>query len=115
MAADAEGNLWVGATEAGKLIKVDYRNGNFTEFSLPSPDSGPYSVDVDTKQNLVWISESFSDKIARFDPRTNTFVELPVPSADSDLRRIELDPTNPNRVWWAGGQAGKIGYIQVIE
>src|SRR6266581_4447525 len=28
--------LWVGATEAGKIIKVDYRNGTFTEFSLPS-------------------------------------------------------------------------------
>jgi len=27
MAADAEGNLWVVATEADKLIKVDYRNG----------------------------------------------------------------------------------------
>jgi len=70
---------------------------------------------VDTKQNVIWISESFSDKISRFDPRTNTFVEFPVPSADSHLRRIEVDRTNPNRVWWIGGQAGKIGYIQMIE
>lgn len=115
MAADAEGNLWVAATESGKLLKVDFRNGIFTEFNPPSQDSGPYSVDVDTKRNLIWFSEIYADKIARFDPQTNTFIEFPLPSSDLDVRRIEIDRSNPNRVWWSGGQADKIGYIEVIE
>jgi virginiamycin B lyase len=115
MAADAEGNLWVAATESGKLVKVDNRTGNATEFTVPSEGSGPYSVDIDTKRNLVWFSENFTDKIGRFDPRANSFVEFPQPSAASDLRRIEIDRSNPNRVWWSGARADKIGYIEVID
>jgi virginiamycin B lyase len=115
MAADAEGNLWVAETEAGKLFKVDNRNGDFTEFTPPNQDSGPFSVDVDTERNFIWFSEIFADKIARFDPRSSTLVEFPLPGADLDVRRIEVDRSNPNRVWWAGGRSDKIGYIEVME
>jgi virginiamycin B lyase len=115
MAADGEGNLWVAANESGKLLKVDYRNGNFTEFTPPSPNPGPFAIDVDTMRNLVWISEISADKLARFDPRSGAFVEFPLPSADLDVRRIEVDRSNPNRVWWSGGRASKVGYIEVTE
>ena len=115
MAVDAEGNLWVAATESGKLVKVDHRTGNVTEYPVPAEESGPYSVDVDTKRNLVWFSEMFTDKIGRFDPRANSFAEFPLPNSDLDVRRIEIDRSNPNRVWWSGASADKIGYIEVIE
>jgi virginiamycin B lyase len=114
MAADTEGNLWGAATESGKLIKVDYRTGKVTEYQPPTLDSGPYSVDVDTKQNLVWFSEIYADRIARFDRRSNRFVEFPAPGADSDVRRIEVDRSRPNRIWWSGASSNKIGYIEVI-
>jgi streptogramin lyase len=81
MSIDSAGNLWVAATEAGKLVKVDGNTGKATEFAPPTADSGPYSVDVDTKRNLVWFNEIFSDRIGRFDPGTNSFVEFPLPSA----------------------------------
>ena len=114
MEADGDGNIWVAGMEAGKLLKVDYRTGEVTEYTPPTKDSGPQSVDVDRKRNLIWFNERYADKIARFDPRTNTFVEFPLPNADSDGRRVRLDPTNPNRVWW-DARIGKIGYIEVIE
>jgi virginiamycin B lyase len=107
--------MWVVATEKGKLLKLDSRSGHFTEFSPPTEDAGPYSVDVDTKRNFIWFSEAYTDRIARFDPRTNTFVEFPHPSADSDVRRIEVDRSHPNRVWWAGNRSGKVGYIETLE
>ena len=115
MATDAEGNLWVGAHEAGKVMKVDYRTGEVTEYPTPTEDSGPYSVDVDAKRNLIWTGEHYADKIGRFEPRTNSFVEFPLPNAGSDMRRIEIDRSHPNRVWWSGSGADKIGYIEVIE
>jgi len=31
------------------------------------------------------------------------------------MRRIELDPTNPNRIWWGGDTANHIGYIEVLK
>ena len=42
------------------------------------------------------------DKIDRFDPKTNTWVEYPVPYPETDIRRIEVDPKHPNRIWWTG-------------
>jgi virginiamycin B lyase len=115
MAADLQGNLWVAATASGKLLKMNVRDGTLTEFDPPSHDSGPYAVAVDTKRNVVWFSEIYADKIARFDPETKTFIEFPAPSADLDVRRIEVDRHNPNRVWWAAGTAAKIGYLEVME
>ena len=114
MATDAEGNLWVAATESGKLLKVD-RVGKFTEYAPPTEDSGPFAVAVDTERNLVWFSEVFADRIARFDPGANSFVEFPHPIADSDVQRIEIDRSHPNRVWWASGRGDKIGYLEVME
>ena len=115
MAADGEGNLWVAATESGKLIKVDYRTGNLTEYSPPTENSGPYSLDADTNRNLVWFSQIFTDRIGRFDVASKTFVEYPLASADVDVRRIEVDRSRPNRVWWSGAQSDRIGYLEVIE
>ena len=115
MAADAEGNLWAGAHEASALLNVEYRTGKITEYRTPTQYSGPYSVDVDTKRNLIWFSERYADKIGRFDPRTNSFVEFPLPSSNSDVRRIELDRSHPNRVWWSGWASDTIGYVEVFE
>ena len=114
MAADGEGNLWVAALESGKLVNVD-RTGNITEYSPPTEDPGPFAVAVDAKRNLIWFSEVFSDRIARFDPGTSTFVEFPHPSADSDVRRIEVDRSHPNRVWWSSPRNDKIGYMEVMD
>jgi virginiamycin B lyase len=115
LSIDADGNLWVAARESGKLVKVDGRTGKATEYTPPTVDSGPYSVDVDTKRNLVWFSEIFSDRISRFDPSKNSFVEFCLPSADMDVRRIQVDRSHPNRVWWSGARSGKVGYVEVIE
>ena len=115
LVSDKDGNLWVVATEKGKLLKLDAGTGHFADFTPPSADSGPYAMDVDTKQDVVWFSEAYTDRIARFDPRNGGMVEYSQPSADEDVRRIEVDRSRPNRVWWAGHRAGKIGYIDVLE
>jgi virginiamycin B lyase len=112
MAADSEGNLWVAAQDTDKLLRVDYRTGEMVEYAVPTKASGPYAVDVDTKRNLIWFSERDTDKIGLFDPRANSFVEFALPSADTEPRRILVDPTNPNRIWWGGAS---VGYLEVIE
>lgn len=115
MAADADGNLWAGAHEASALLKVEYRTGKITEYRTPTEYSGPYSVDVDTKRNFIWFGEHHADKIGRFDPRTNRFLEFPLPTSNADVRRIEIDRSHPNRVWWSGWDADTIGYVEIIE
>ena len=115
MAADSDLNLWAAATDSGKLVRVGNKTEEVVEFAPPTESSGPFAVDVDTRQNFVWFSEIFADRIVRFDPRSNTFVEFPHPSADSDVRRIEVDRSYPNRVWWASARGDKFGYIEVIQ
>jgi streptogramin lyase len=115
MQSDNDGNLWAGGHESMSLIRVDAKTGAVTEFATPTEVSGPYSVDVDRKRNLIWVGYNYGDKLARFDPKTNTWTEFPLPRADSDVRRIEVDQNNPNRVWWAGNNAARIGYVEVLE
>jgi streptogramin lyase len=68
---------------------------------------------VDKSRNLVWISELMADRIARFNPKTKTFVEYPLPRLYSSIRRIEADPSRPNRVWYTGNNVNTVGYLEV--
>lgn len=112
---DMDGNVWVGLHGVGKLMKVDYKTTKMTVFDPPTDDAGVYSVQGDPKAPVVWLSEQHVDKIARFDLKSENFVEYPLASAESDPRRIEVDPTNPNRIWWSGNLSGRMGYIEVLK
>jgi hypothetical protein len=37
-----------------------------------------------------------------------------LPEAESDARRIEIDPANPNRIYWAGNIPGRMGFVEVL-
>jgi streptogramin lyase len=114
MNTDANGDLWVALWNAGKLMKVDHKTKQMTIYSPPSQTGGNYSVVVDKKNNFVWVSEHQVDKIARFDPKTEEWVEFPLPDAESDPRRLDIDPTNPNRIFFAGNTPGRVGFVEVL-
>ncbi len=114
MSHDARGDIWVGLWNAGLLMKVDYETKQMTFFAPPTETSGTYSVSVDRKNNLIWVSEQQADKIARFNPKTGEWVEFPLPDSESDPRRLEIDPNNPNRVWWSGNLSGRMGFVEVL-
>ena len=113
---DAEGNVWMGLHGAGKILKVDIHNNNkMTVYSPPTENSGTYSISVDMKHNLIWVAQQHADKIARFDPKTEIWTEFPLANAEEDHRRIEVDQTNPNRIWWSGNTSNRMGYIEVFD
>jgi virginiamycin B lyase len=115
MGSDSEGNIWVGLHVPGKLMKVDYKTTQMTIFDPPTEDSGVYSVQGDPKSKLIWMSQQHADQIARFDPATRAFTEFALANAEEDHRRIEIDPTNSNRVWWTGNVSGRIGYVELLK
>lgn len=115
MGTDWDGNLWVGFHRTSKLVKVDQKTGKMTFYEPPTKNSGTYHVVPDPRTRMIWVTEQTADKIARFDPRTETWTEFSLPIIESDARRIELDPTNPNRIWWAGDTSTHLGYIEVIN
>jgi streptogramin lyase len=114
MNSDANGDLWVALWQAGKLMKIDHKTRAMKIYSTPTPNSGAYSVVVDKPNDLVWVSEHKVDKIARFNPKTEEWVEFPLPEAQSDPRRIDIDPTNPNRIYFSGNTAGRVGFVEVL-
>jgi virginiamycin B lyase len=115
MGADWEGNVWVGFHETGKLVKVDEKYGTMKFYAPPTDNNGAYHAVADPRTKMVWLTEQTADKIARFDPKTETWTEYALPIVESDARRIELDPTNPNRIWWSGDTSSHLGYIEVLD
>jgi len=70
---------------------------------------------VDLKNNHIWTTLHTVDKIARYDPATQAWTEFPLPQAETDVRRIQFDPNNPNRIWWSGvAHHARIGYIELL-
>jgi len=114
MNTDGNGNLWVALWNAGKLMKIDYKTKEMTIYTPPSQTGGNYSVVVDKKNNFIWVSEHQVDKIARFDPKTEEWVEFPLPEAESDPRRLDIDPTNANRIFFSGNTPGRVGFVEVL-
>jgi len=114
MNVDAHGDVWVALWQAGKLMKIDYKTKEMKIISPPTPNAGAYSVVVDKKNDLVWMSEHKVDKIARYNPKTEEWIEFPLPEAQSDPRRIDIDPTNPNRIFFSGDTAGRLGFVEVL-
>jgi len=37
-----------------------------------------------------------------------------LPEAEADGRRIDIDPTNPNRINFGGNIPGRIGFVEVL-
>ena len=114
MNVDGNGDLWVGLWDAGKLMKIDHNTKEMKIYTPPSQTGGNYSVVVDKKNNYIWVSEHQVDKIARFDPKTEEWTEFPLPYAESDPRRIDIDPLNPNRVFFSGDTARRMGFVEVL-
>ena len=112
---DADGNVWFGLHGAGKLLKIDVKTGKMSVYTPPTENSGVYAVSVDLKHNIIWFAQQQADKIGRFDPKTETFTEFSLANAEEDHRRIEVDQSNPNRIWWSGNDSNRIGYIEVFD
>lgn len=112
---DVDGNVWFGLHGAGKVVKVDYKTTKMTVYTPPSENSGTYAVSVDMKSNLVWVAQQQADRIARFNPKTETWTEFPLPTAEEDHRRLEVDQSNPNRIWWSGNDSNRMGYIELLN
>ena len=113
---DREGNVWVGLWGAGKILKIDYKTDAMTVIDPPIPYNGAYSIDFDEQNNLLWVTLHTVDIIARYNPITEEWLMLPLPQAETDVRRVEVDQNNPNRIWWSSTAFNaRIGYVELLD
>ena len=52
------------------------------------------------------------NKVVR--PARGGGTKYPLMFAETDVRRIDFDPTNAKRVWYAGVLSSRMGYIELL-
>ena len=97
-------------------VRTDHDRGDaiITRFqsNLEANDFGCWG---DTRSGLIYVTQRASDRIAIFDRATERFVDLRyVPTDGSGAHTIKVDEPN-NRVWFAMGEASKIGSLVLDE
>jgi len=68
-----------------------------TEIEVPTPQSGPLAVAVDSKGN-IWFTESNASKIAKYDPISHQFEEFQLPKGEGDMWGIIV--TREGEIWF---------------
>lgn len=116
MDTDPNGDVWVALWAAGKFLKIDHLTGEMEVIESPLPFAGSYAIDFDDTNDLMWTTQHTADIIARYDPETEEWLNLPLMQAETDVRRVEVDQNNPNRIWWSGvAYNARIGYVELLE
>jgi virginiamycin B lyase len=57
MRVDQRGQLWF-EEDQGRLGRLDPWTAQFTEYTIPSPDSGYYNIALDRKADALWFTEA---------------------------------------------------------
>ena len=86
-----------------------------TEFTPPTRRCRRLSGRSRHEEPPIWTSLHHVDKLGRLDPATGAWTEFPLMFAETDVRRIEVDPNNPKRVWYSGVLSSRIGYVELLQ
>jgi streptogramin lyase len=112
---DPSGDVWVGLWSSGDILKIDHETDEMTLITPPIEGSGAYSIDFDETNGYMWVTLHKTDIIARYNTETGEWLMFPLPQAETDVRRIEVDRNNPNRIWWCStSNNARIGYIELL-
>ncbi|MFQ5737869.1 MAG: hypothetical protein ACE5JX_02570 [Acidobacteriota bacterium] len=107
LAIDSGGRVWFTQLELNQIGSFEPATGEFGIFDVPTPNSGPHSIDVDS-QGIVWFSETEGHQLGRFDPALETFSEEPTPSPNSMPYGTAIDASD--NVWFT-----EMNEVKVIE
>ncbi len=83
-------------------------NGQVTEFSLPTPGSGPSTVAI-APDGAIWFTQSSGNRIGRMDPDGSNLVEFELPTPDSGPRVMSLGADG--NMWFSQHTGNRIGRI----
>jgi virginiamycin B lyase len=90
-------SLWFTEEMSNAVWSFDMRTQTFKEYSIPTLESNPYQVAVDSSGN-AWFTEFTGDKIGVVS-LNGTIHEFQIPIQSSNPTGIAIDPKT-NRVWF---------------
>ena len=75
--------VWITSPSTGEVLIFDPQLQNFTNsLSLPTPNSSPLGIAIDSSNGQLWIAEGIG-KIANIDPASNLTINEYAPPAES--------------------------------
>ena len=75
--------VWITSPSTGEVLIFDTKQGNFTNsVPLPTPNSNPLGIAIDSSTGQVWVAEGVG-KIANIDPANNFTVNEFAPATGS--------------------------------
>ena len=92
---DSKGNLWIAAFAESMIVKFDPKTEVFTNYPLPVKPLGsetPYSLNVDTKRDIVWINGNTSDALYSYKINKAKWSHYTLPKRVTFTRDVEIAP-----------------------
>ena len=74
VAVDSKDVVYFCELNGGKVGRFDPKTEKFTEWTTPTPDSGPRRLDIDA-QDRLWFAEFYAGNLAMLDPETEEIRE----------------------------------------
>ncbi len=108
----ADGMIWFGEFNAGKMGRFDPKTETFKEYPLPGPDPTPYALGIDS-EGYIWYDSHHMDVIGRFDPKTGHVTEYPFPQSELSMREFFRD--SQGRMWFGTNPNNKVGYFYLAH
>lgn len=109
LAIDSKGNVWFTVIMGNKIGKFTPDKEEFSEYTVPTDSSGPFSLAIDSKDN-IWFTERNANKIGKWDAASSSFKEYAIPTPNSKPAGIAVD--KKDNVWFVMSDANKIGMIE---
>ncbi|HXO34605.1 MAG TPA: hypothetical protein VN901_19855 [Candidatus Acidoferrales bacterium] len=87
-----DGWLWYTGQAANKLGRLDPQTGEFREYPLTKPDSGPHGL-VSDKEGNIWFTAISAGYVGKVDPKTSEITEYrPDSGAEIDPQHARIRP-----------------------
>ncbi|MGA2626698.1 MAG: CFI-box-CTERM domain-containing protein [Candidatus Bathyarchaeia archaeon] len=90
-------------------MRTLFAGGTLTEWTVPTPKSGPSAMILDQSGSCCWFVEYYGNKIGHLDPSTNTFQEWPIPTASANPYSLTITSNGgPPELWGTEYGSGKL-------
>jgi hypothetical protein len=108
LAVSADDNLWFIDEDGNQIVRRN-RDGSFTEFPTPTPNSAPYGITSAADGNL-YFTEELTNKIGQITP-SGGITEFNVPTLSSDP--FSITEAADGNVWFGEFYGNKISRLNL--
>lgn len=107
---DKDGNLWITAARANRIVKFDVKSFKYTIWEMPTQVARwPHTGDFDRQGNF-WFTLTYGEgAVYKLDPRTGSISEFPAPTKNGQPYGLIVD--RRGNIWFTQLEGGKVSKI----